>query len=140
MNSLSSPITKRLLQDGGIDQCELMGATGLILQAILGGVVILVLVCNHLCSAVTTFDSPLDKRIREKPRRHWKIWMLDVSKQIVSALTAHFLNVLLAQVLNDNTTTDKTDACGWFSYSRTPHRQRSIGISSQLCSIRRSVS
>lgn len=138
MNTVNFPNAKRLLEDDGIGQCELMGLAGLVLQAVLGGVVILVLVCkNHPNNAQTTHHRTVDKRIREKPRRHWKIWMLDVSKQIVSALTAHFLNVLLATVLNENTTTAETDACGWYYCSPRNTDTLCLGISSRSCSIPR---
>lgn len=44
------------------------------------------------------------------------MWSLDVSKQVVSALTAHFLNVLLAQLLTSQVDSEnQSDACGWFN-------------------------
>lgn len=36
------------------------------------------------------------KRQREKPRRPWKIWLLDITKQMLGQLFVHTLNVLLS--------------------------------------------
>ncbi|PWN35390.1 uncharacterized protein FA14DRAFT_115574, partial [Meira miltonrushii] len=38
------------------------------------------------------------KRQREKPKRPWKIWMLDISKQMLGQLFVHILNVLLSSL------------------------------------------
>lgn len=36
------------------------------------------------------------KRYREKPKRKWKIWMFDVSKQLVGQIVVHFANVFIS--------------------------------------------
>lgn len=59
--------------------CELLGFESLCLQAFLGTIAILSLVL---------------KRKYEIPKRPWRIWFFDVSKQVVGALIIHFLNVL----------------------------------------------
>lgn len=59
--------------------CELLGFESLVLQGFLGTIAILSLVL---------------KRKYEIPRRPWKIWLFDVSKQIIGAFIIHFLNVL----------------------------------------------
>jgi hypothetical protein len=57
----------------GVDDgtCELLGPPALIVQGLMGIMVILTLVY---------------KRQREKPKRKWRIWMFDVSKQLVGEL------------------------------------------------------
>jgi hypothetical protein len=56
------------------------------------------------------------KRYIERPMRPWKIWFFDVSKQILSAITIHFLNLLMAFSLSDTdiNSDDHTDECVWY--------------------------
>ncbi len=56
------------------------------------------------------------KRYTEQPRRPWKIWFFDVSKQLVSAGVIHFLNLGMANLLSDNdiNADDHTDECVWY--------------------------
>ena len=63
------------------DNCRLMGPFALFVQAIMGILVI---------------GSLVYKRQREKPKRKWKIWALDVSKQMLGQLFVHILNVVLS--------------------------------------------
>ncbi|CDR88089.1 related to Vacuolar membrane protein [Sporisorium scitamineum] len=63
------------------DNCKLMGPFALFVQAIMGILVI---------------GSLVYKRQREKPKRKWKIWALDVSKQLLGQLFVHILNVVLS--------------------------------------------
>ncbi|SPC60641.1 related to Vacuolar membrane protein [Ustilago sp. UG-2017b] len=63
------------------DNCKLMGPFALFVQAIMGILVITSLVY---------------KRQREKPKRKWKIWALDVSKQLLGQLFVHILNIILS--------------------------------------------
>ncbi|KAJ1019428.1 hypothetical protein NDA16_004545 [Ustilago loliicola] len=63
------------------DNCKLMGPFALFVQAIMGILVI---------------GSLVYKRQREKPKRKWKIWALDVSKQLLGQLFVHILNVILS--------------------------------------------
>eukprot|EP01017_Pseudomicrothorax_dubius_P016218 TRINITY_DN1841_c0_g2_i1.p1 TRINITY_DN1841_c0_g2~~TRINITY_DN1841_c0_g2_i1.p1 ORF type:complete len:266 (-),score=41.15 TRINITY_DN1841_c0_g2_i1:170-967(-) len=81
--------------------CSVTDVSGWIVQIILGLICLGVLIC---------------KRYQEKPRRLWKIWLLDTSKQIVSALAAHMLNVVLAVVLTSIQDSHKhtADACAWY--------------------------
>lgn len=51
------------------------------------------------------------KRHKEHPKRPWKIWFLDTSKQGVSQLTAHFLNVAISLKLSDK---QSTHQCLWY--------------------------
>ncbi|KAH7105327.1 vacuolar membrane protein-domain-containing protein [Auriculariales sp. MPI-PUGE-AT-0066] len=64
-------------------QCELLGPTALVVQALLGVLVILSLVY---------------KRHRESPQRKWRIWLFDVSKQILGQAFVHFTNVFIASL------------------------------------------
>ena len=74
-----SPIIGTPEVDG--DNCKLMGPFALFVQAIMGILVI---------------GSLVYKRQREKPKRKWKIWALDVSKQLLGQLFVHILNVILS--------------------------------------------
>ncbi|KAH9943145.1 vacuolar membrane protein-domain-containing protein [Epithele typhae] len=64
--------------------CRLLGPTALIVQALMGVLVILSLVY---------------KRHRETPKRPWRIWLFDVSKQIVGQMFVHGVNVLISDVV-----------------------------------------
>jgi STIMATE family len=61
--------------------CRLLGPFAIFVQLIMGVLVVGTLVL---------------KRQREKPKRPWKIWMLDISKQMLGQLFVHILNVLLS--------------------------------------------
>lgn len=63
------------------DNCKLMGPFALFVQAMMGILVI---------------ASLIYKRQRETPKRKWKIWMLDISKQMLGQLFVHILNVVLS--------------------------------------------
>ncbi|EGR29543.1 hypothetical protein IMG5_153600 [Ichthyophthirius multifiliis] len=78
--------------------CEILDFEGFILQIFLGILSFLVLIY---------------KRHKERPKRQWKIWALDTSKQGVSALLAHMLNVILAVVLSSDSS---NDPCTWFFF------------------------
>ncbi|KAJ3808300.1 hypothetical protein F5876DRAFT_7662, partial [Lentinula aff. lateritia] len=65
--------------------CQLLGPTALIVQGLMGILVIL---------------SMIFKRHREKPMRPWKIWLFDVSKQIVGQMFVHGVNVLISDLLS----------------------------------------
>ncbi|KAL4247075.1 hypothetical protein ABKN59_001397 [Abortiporus biennis] len=70
----------------GVDQhgCKLLGPTALVVQGLMGILVI---------------ASLLYKRQRETPKRPWRIWMFDVSKQVAGQLFVHFLNVLISGII-----------------------------------------
>ncbi|PIL37463.1 hypothetical protein GSI_01157 [Ganoderma sinense ZZ0214-1] len=69
-----------------VDQqsCKLLGPTALVVQGLMGILVILSLVY---------------KRHRETPKRPWRIWLFDVSKQIVGQMFVHGLNVLISDIV-----------------------------------------
>lgn len=51
------------------------------------------------------------KRYKENPKRAWRIWCLDTSKQAVSQLLAHFLNVAISLSLSVK---QENDPCLWY--------------------------
>lgn len=75
----------RLADDFPLDRrsCQLLGPTALIVQALMGVLVILSLVY---------------KRHREPQKRPWRIWLFDVSKQIVGQMFVHGVNVLISDL------------------------------------------
>jgi hypothetical protein len=84
-----------------VGNCNLLGGEGILLQG--------TLIFLSFCILIV-------KRHIEKPKRSWKIWFMDVSKQGFSALTAHSLNVALAIWLSDSDsqTGSTTDPCIWY--------------------------
>ncbi|KAF8165630.1 vacuolar membrane protein-domain-containing protein [Crassisporium funariophilum] len=78
-----------------VDQpsCQLLGPTALIVQGLLGVFVILSLVL---------------KRHRESPKRPWRIWLFDVSKQVVGQMFVHVANLLLSGFFSQH---DSGNAC-----------------------------
>ncbi|KAF5392925.1 hypothetical protein D9757_001231 [Collybiopsis confluens] len=65
--------------------CQLLGPTALIVQGLMGALVILSLIY---------------KRHRETPKRPWRIWLFDVSKQIVGQMFVHGVNVLISDLVS----------------------------------------
>ena len=58
---------------------------------------------------VGSFAILVVKRHVEKPRRPWKIWALDSSKQAISQAVAHWTNMLLAFLLSEGEGSDNWD-------------------------------
>ncbi|KAF8914263.1 vacuolar membrane protein-domain-containing protein [Gymnopilus junonius] len=83
-----------------VDQpsCQLLGRTALVVQGLMGMLVILSLVY---------------KRHRESLKRPWRIWLFDVSKQVVGQLFVHGVN-LLASDLVSNHTSSKNACVSYF--------------------------
>ncbi|KAF9266294.1 hypothetical protein L218DRAFT_897361 [Marasmius fiardii PR-910] len=65
--------------------CQLLGPTALIVQGLMGILVILSLIY---------------KRHREVHKRPWKIWVFDVSKQVVGQMFVHGVNVLISGIIS----------------------------------------
>ncbi|KAF8213953.1 vacuolar membrane protein-domain-containing protein [Mycena galopus ATCC 62051] len=80
----SSTASKDSLLDGS-DSCRLLGPIALIVQALMGVLVLLSLVY---------------KRHREKPMRPWRIWLFDVSKQVVGQMWVHAFNVFISALVS----------------------------------------
>ncbi|KZW04468.1 hypothetical protein EXIGLDRAFT_636054 [Exidia glandulosa HHB12029] len=66
------------------ERCRLLGPVALVVQGLLGVLVILSLVY---------------KRNHESPKRKWRIWLFDVSKQVVGQVVVHIANVSLAALV-----------------------------------------
>lgn len=82
---------------GDNETCSMVGLTGIIIQLGLG---------------VLSFSVLILKRFRENPKRPWKIWSFDISKQLISQLVAHFINLTISIAL---TYDDKdSDECLWY--------------------------
>jgi len=64
-------------------ECQLLGPFALLVQGALGVVALLALVW---------------KRYRESPKRPWKIWFFDVSKQVIGSILLHGLNLAMSMV------------------------------------------
>lgn len=64
-------------------ECHLLGPFALLVQAALGIMALLSLVY---------------KRWRETPKRPWKIWFFDVSKQVVGSVLVHILNLVMSML------------------------------------------
>eukprot|EP00038_Savillea_parva_P013214 m.7651 g.7651 ORF g.7651 m.7651 type:complete len:273 (-) comp2465_c0_seq2:25-843(-) len=77
--------------------CVLVTSLGWVLQFSLGVVAFLVLVL---------------KRYKESPRRPWKVWGYDTSKQAIVSLEIHFINVALARFMMEKGHTH--DSCTWY--------------------------
>ena len=82
---------------GKIKQCELFGDFGIILQLLLG---------------ILSFSSLFAKRAFEVPKRSYRIFLLDISKQGVSAGWNHCLNLFLAVYLQLKV--NKGNGCDWY--------------------------
>lgn len=67
--------------------CSMTGLLGILIQLALG---------------VLSFSVLIVKRLREKPQRPWKIWIFDTSKQLISQLLAHFINLTISIALAYN--------------------------------------
>lgn len=83
-------------------ECALLDEFAIWMQVILG---------------VLSFSSLLVKRKWEVPRRSFKIFMLDISKQAVQAFWAHSMNVALAVYLHNEV--NKGNGCEWYFVSFT---------------------
>jgi len=59
------------------------------------------------------------KRLQEVPRRTFRTWFLDVSKQGFGACYAHVLNMVIASVISNNTrgSARLNDQCAWYGIS-----------------------
>lgn len=52
------------------------------------------------------------KRHRERPRRPWNVWSLDISKQAISAVAGHSCGLLIAIAAHHYATS--SSECGWY--------------------------
>ena len=73
---------------------------------------------------VLSFSVLIVKRFREHPQRPWKIWLFDTSKQLVSQMIAHFINLTISLALAYNDSS--SDECLW--YFMTNILDNTIGV------------
>jgi len=88
LNASSSVSTSTLFRDSDdvdLHSCRLLGPIALTVQGLMGVLVILSLVY---------------KRHREKPMRPWRIWLFDVSKQVVGQMFVHAFNVFVSDLVS----------------------------------------
>ncbi|CCH45068.1 Vacuolar membrane protein [Wickerhamomyces ciferrii] len=98
---------KKILPD---QECELLGPVSILIQSLLGLIAV---------------SSLLLKRSYEHPRRPWRVWFFDVSKQVFGALGIHLLNLTVSLLksrrlllaLSDNGGDDDGETgnqCDWY--------------------------
>ena len=87
----------------------MVGFLGIIIQLALGAL---------------SFSILFIKRCREKPKRPWKIWFFDTSKQLISQIIAHFINLTISLTLAYEDST--SDECLW--YFMTNILDNTIGV------------
>jgi hypothetical protein len=73
---------------------------------------------------VLSFSVLIIKRFRESPQRPWKIWIFDTSKQLISQMIAHFINLTISIALSYNDAS--SDECLW--YFMTNILDNTIGV------------
>lgn len=73
---------------------------------------------------ILSFSVLIIKRFRENPQRPWKIWIFDTSKQLISQIIAHFINLTISIALSYND--DSSDECLW--YFMTNILDNTIGV------------
>ena len=91
-----------------IESCQLIGLTGILVQLALGAL---------------SFSVLVYKRMKEYPKRAWKIWTMDTSKQGVSQFLAHIINVVISMQLSSQLS---SDACIW--YLTTNMLDNTVGV------------
>jgi len=79
------------------NSCNIVGLVGVLIQVSLG---------------ILSFSVLILKRCAEKPPRPWKIWIFDTSKQLISQLIAHFINLTISIALTYNDSS--SDECLWY--------------------------
>ena len=77
--------------------CSVVGLVGIIVQISLG---------------ILSFSVLILKRHCESPKRPWKIWSFDTSKQVISQLLAHFINLTISVALTYEDS--DSDSCLWY--------------------------
>lgn len=81
----------------GEKECELFGPFGIFMQVLLG---------------ILSFSSLFAKRSFENPKRSYRIFLLDISKQGLSAGWCHTMNLFLAVYLQLKV--NKGNGCEWY--------------------------
>jgi len=77
--------------------CELLGLFGLFIQGVLG---------------IISVGSLVVKKFLPGEKRTWKVFCLDIWKQLTTSLFAHFLNIFLSIYLQE--LTQEGNGCVWY--------------------------
>lgn len=97
MDALSSMFSYVTIQR--VAKCELLGPFAILVQSSLGAIAVI---------------SLFYKRHIEIPRRPFKVWFFDVSKQLSGAVVIHFLNIAMSADNDYGTFKQKTSPCTWY--------------------------
>ncbi|KAK3813076.1 MAG: vacuolar membrane protein-domain-containing protein [Benniella sp.] len=98
-------LTPRALPDADVEvpeagnRCKLMSNFAIIVQLLL---------------ATIAFSTLIFKRSKERPMRPLKIWLFDVSKQIVGGVVIHSLNLLAATLFGLSSEQEDSNPCIWY--------------------------
>lgn len=69
--------------------------------------------------AIFALGSLWFKRMREKPRRKFATWFMDISKQGIGAVYAHLLNMIVSAIIAENHSASGDnkldDQCAWYA-------------------------
>ncbi|KAI9219983.1 vacuolar membrane protein-domain-containing protein [Blastocladiella britannica] len=96
---MGDPIMQQQQQQQEGPQCELLDHFAIGVQMLMGCIV---------------FSSLLVKRYRESPRRTWRVWFFDVSKQGFGAVFVHSLNVLVSLVAGAQPDSHSGNPCVYY--------------------------
>jgi len=83
----------------GSGNCKLLDNWALFVQGCMGMIAISVLIL---------------KRQKEHPKRPFKIWVLDATKQIIGQLMVHFINIALSYIRIFKNSAKETNPCIWY--------------------------
>ena len=86
-----------VLQPEHTESCELFGVFGLMIQGLLG---------------IISVGSLVVKKFFPEERRTWNVFCLDIWKQLLTSLFAHFLNLFLSVYLQE--LTQEGNGCVWY--------------------------
>ncbi|GAA5872498.1 hypothetical protein JCM1840_006078 [Sporobolomyces johnsonii] len=84
LNATAPFVEDLLVDEVDTATCRLLGPVALVVQGVMGAIVLAALVA---------------KRMREKPRRKWKIWLADVGKQVLGQAFVHASNVAISALI-----------------------------------------
>lgn len=79
--------------------CNLIGITGIIIQ---------------IFQFILTILVVYMKRTKEKPKRKIKIFILDISKQLLGSIIIHYVNLIFSVIYGNNS---HSNQCSWYNSS-----------------------
>lgn len=106
-NGTASPIE----HDVDPVSCSLLGTVGLVVQGLMGLFVIASLLFKRQYEG--------DKK-KGKRRRKWRVWMMDVGKQLIGQGMVHGLNLLVSRALKCHRQAFVDSLCSRRSLTRSP--------------------